>query len=193
MKVIAVSGKAQSGKGTFISAVFQTYQLYNPNAKIIEANFADTLKDAVHLVFRIPKEDMYTTEGKEKYLPQFKTTVRDILQRFGTEGCRSIYENIWVWNLMEKIKEYERQGYDLVGVSDLRFQNEYVALKKIGAYTIKTVRPSYQIEQNAHQSEVDLDYITDWDVSVVTDDVNEVRKMAKIFTKHEIIPQGELV
>jgi hypothetical protein len=94
---------------------------------------------------------------------------------------------------MEKIKEYEQKQFDLIGISDLRFKNEYKALKDIGAYTIKTVRPSYQIDQNMHQSEVDLDDITDWDVSIVTDNVDEVRDMAKVFTEHEILPLGELV
>lgn len=186
MKVIAVHGKAQSGKGTFISSVFDTYRSYNSEAKLVEVNFADPLKRAVSSIFRIPLEDLYSTEGKEKFLPRFNTTVRDILQRFGTEGCRAIYENIWVWNLMEELKCSEGDGYDLVGVSDLRFKNEYAALKNIGAYTIKTVRPSYQIDQNGHQSEVDLDEIEDWNLMIVTDDVDNVILAAKEFTETDL-------
>lgn len=184
MKVIAVHGKAESGKTTFLNSVFKHYKKVNPEAKIKEINFADTLKEAVNLVFRIPMEDLYSTKGKQKYLKHFNTTVRDILQRFGTEGCRSIYKDIWVWNFLEKVKEADLEGYDIIGVSDLRFKNEYKALKDIGAICVKTIRKNHKgITLNGHQSEVDLDKIKDWDMICSAKNVKKVNKIAKKFTK----------
>ena len=188
MKVIAVHGKAQSGKGTFISAIFNEYQKHNPNAKVVEINFADTLKEAVNLIFRIPMEDMYSPKGKEKFLPQFNTTVRDILQQFGTEGCRRIYQDIWVWNVMQKILEHQDLGYDIVGCSDLRFRNEYDALKKIDALTVKTIRVGYDgINESTHQSEIDLDDIDDWNLICKAKNVLEVHDIATEFTKNYLL------
>lgn len=192
MKVIGIHGKAQHGKGTFISSVFDTYKEHYPNARFIEDNFADPLKEAVHIVFRIPKEDMYTTKGKAQFLPQFNTTIRDILQRFGTEGCRSIFEDIWVWNLSERLKVYESEGYDLVGISDLRFKNEYKFLRDSGAFTVKVVRLGYEnIDESTHQSEVDLDDIDDWDLicKAESGSVYKVSEIAQEFTQTKILKE----
>lgn len=192
MKVIGVHGKAESGKGTFMSAMFNEYKLHNPDAKFTEDNFADPLKQAVHLVFRIPMEDMYTTKGKAQFLSQFNATVRDILQRFGTEGCRAIYKDIWVWNLMEKIKEAENNGYDIFGISDLRFKNEYKALKDIGAFTVKMIRIGHKgIDESTHQSEIDLDDVDDWDLicEAADGDVYKVNEVAQEFTYKNLLKE----
>ncbi len=170
MKILAVHGKAQSGKSTTVAKVIEIYE--KEGLKAAEANFADRLKDAVAFIFRIPRELMNTTSGKETVLPHFKMTIREVLQKFGTEGCREIYEDIWVWNLRQTIQEFRDKKYDIVCIGDMRFPNEYWAMRGDAAVLLKTTRPNHTIKEDLHSSETALDHIKVWD-SICTANTSE--------------------
>lgn len=177
LKILAVHGKAQSGKGTIVAKVIEIYE--QEGLKVAETNFADRLKESAAFIFHIPRELMNTTKGKETYLPHFKMTVREVLQKFGTEGCREIYKDIWVWNIQQSIQEFRAKKYDLVCVGDLRFPNEYWAMKKDGAILLKTTRPNYTIKEDSHSSETALDHITMWDSICIADTPEKIEVHAE--------------
>lgn len=57
-----------------------------------------------------------------------KITIRELLQKIGTEGFRNnINANIWINLLINRIIKLQYSKYF---ISDLRFENEYIELKK---------------------------------------------------------------
>lgn len=175
--ILAIHGKAQSGKGTTVAKVIEIFK--NEGLKAAEVNFADRLKDAAALIFRIPRVLMNTTEGKKTFLPHFKMSVREVLQKFGTEGCRSIYKDIWVWNIKQSIQEFKDQNYDIVCIGDMRFPNEYWAMREENAILLKTIRPDYKIQEDSHTSETALDHIKVWDSICIARTPEEVEILAE--------------
>jgi hypothetical protein len=127
-------------------------------------------------------------------------TVRDFLQKLGTDGLRQgLHENVWVNALMADYQPITEQSYvmedgslfdmrDLKGhplypdwiITDTRFPNEADAVKKSGGTLIRVDRPGIT-PVNAHPSETGLDnyqfdeYITnDGDLKKLTETVNEI-------------------
>lgn len=104
-----------------------------------------------------------------------KMTVREFLQKLGTEGLRNgVHENIWVNALMADYKRpshwedrFYRNGVisgreevwgDLPNwiITDTRFPNEAQAIKDKGGIIIRTDRPNVGPKNN-HASETSLD------------------------------------
>lgn len=90
---------------------------------------------------------------------------RKFLQYIGTEWARSKDRDIWV-NLLLKKEYSDNQNYY---ITDLRFPNEYQALKNSGWTCVKIIR-SHQEERkgtgsHSHTSETALDkvYDNEWD------------------------------
>jgi hypothetical protein len=90
-------------------------------------------------------------------------TVRDLLQKLGTEGMRiGLHTNTWVNALFAdyKLIEYgdDEQGhYPNWIVTDTRFINEAEAIKEKGGIIIRVERPGVE-PINAHPSETGLDH-----------------------------------
>lgn len=74
-------------------------------------------------------------------------TIREVLQYFGSDFCRQIYEQCWTSQLVNTIK---REGLPYAFVADMRFDNEAAALKESGANLIYLTR---QISEDSHKSE----------------------------------------
>jgi hypothetical protein len=92
---------------------------------------------------------------------------RQFLQYIGTEWARKKDPDIWIRLAMQDTPENEN-----VFLSDLRFKNEFNALKKEGWFCVKIVRSSISSDILEHQSEIDLDAIDDkeWDFVVKNND-----------------------
>jgi hypothetical protein len=104
-------------------------------------SFASTLKDAVAAVFGW---DRVLLEGRTKEAREWREEVdpwwaerlnmptltpRWVLQYWGTEVCRrSFHDNIWIASLENKI----RNSKDNIVISDCRFPNEILAIKRAG-------------------------------------------------------------
>lgn len=78
--IIALSGKLQSGKDTFARYLLERLPGYEPK------QFAEKLKLIVSIMTGAPLRDMGTAEGKQRYLPAWKMTVGEMLQRVGTDA-----------------------------------------------------------------------------------------------------------
>jgi hypothetical protein len=100
-----------------------------------------------------------------------KTKDRQFLQYIGTEWGRGKNENLWVNILLDKAKKSKK---DYVFVSDVRFKNEFLSLKKDNWICIKIVKNT-SITDN-HSSENDLDNIDDqkWDYIIENNDTLQV-------------------
>lgn len=155
--IIGVHGFKQSGKDTLAKLLVEEYG-YRRLA------FADRVKDAIHIIFGVPKELLYGSDEdkqkpsgvrwsdlkdvvREKKDDPEVLSVRELLQIFATEICRSKIPSIWYRYL--PLPEGER-----LVISDLRFNNEADFLLSRGAHLVKVVRPS--VVGMAHESEKGL-------------------------------------
>ncbi len=132
--IIGVVGFIGSGKDT-VADYLQNFHEFR------RESFASTLKDAVAAVFGW---DRVLLEGRTKEAREWREEVdpwwaerlnmptltpRWVLQYWGTEVCRrSFHDNIWIASLENKI----RNSKDNIVISDCRFPNEILAIKRAG-------------------------------------------------------------
>lgn len=110
-----------------------------------------------------------------------------------------IHPNIWCTALMNDYKDVVDFDTNTPSnknwiITDMRFGNEFEAVKNKGGICIRINRPSVVFDGigfNAgdHPSECELDHITDWDYVIDNDsDINSlINKVQDILLKEEII------
>jgi hypothetical protein len=147
--IIALAGPKGVGKSTMAH-----HLLINPNisqgAGIL--SFAGGLKLMLSTI--LPKE-AFTPEGKEDVnFGLCGKTPRYLMQTLGTEWGRNLVgEDIWVGVMEHRIKT---GGLGTVIIDDLRFENEWAMVKRLGGIVINLERSgvSHTCE---HKSEQPLD------------------------------------
>lgn len=179
MTLIGISGKVGSGKDT-IGEIIQKLCLTNKGPQFEIKKFAGKLKQTASLLTGISIEKFEDQEFKKTILGSEwgKTTkqnplnaiepfkditfvemmsVRDLLQKLGTEAMRNgLHENVWVNALFANYTE-DKQWV----ITDVRFPNEFKAIKEKGGIVIRVNRPGYGNSMKelaeAHPSETALD------------------------------------
>lgn len=140
--IIGICGFIGSGKDTMADYLVNLHQFRRES-------FANTLKDAVSQIFGW---DRTMIEGRTKAAREWREQVdpwwaqrlnmpnltpRWILQQWGTEVCRAgFHDDIWIASLENKL----RNSHDDVVISDCRFPNEILAIKKAGGIVVRVVR-----------------------------------------------------
>lgn len=140
---IAFGYKRQIGKDTSCNYLIQKYGG-------VKLSFAQPLYDILHFA-----QDVCNFQQSKD---------RKFLQFIGTEWARSINENVWIDLLIEQVKMCKHQN---IYVSDLRFKNEFKALKDLNFICIKI--DGLQQQQDGyfnHQSDIDLDNFNGWDYTI---------------------------
>ncbi|RJQ26411.1 hypothetical protein C4577_03605 [Candidatus Parcubacteria bacterium] len=176
MKLIAISGRKQSGKDTLGNFLIADY-----GAK--KYGWADSLKRMIGDLFVVPDEWLWGTEEdknnltcvKWKDLPHWYVlvteaihrgetekevelrgdqylTVRELLQQFGTGIVRTMYCDAWVNAGKARLR---REKPKFAVIIDMRFPNELFAVKELGGKCIRLTRK--QDEPANHESEWSLD------------------------------------
>ena len=154
MKVIAISGKAESGKDTIAKEIKRL--LEEQNYKVMIIHFADVLKFACHQYFGWNGE-------KDEY-------GRTLLQQVGTEMREKNNPSMWVTITQELILGIGVE-FDWVIVPDVRFKKEIDMLtREFDCISVRVLRQDIDScgminvhknhltdEQRAHKSECDLD------------------------------------
>lgn len=179
MTLIGISGKVGSGKDT-IGEIIQKLCLTNKGPQFEIKKFAGKLKQTASLLTGIPIEKFEDQEFKKTILGSewgkptkqnplnaiepFKDitfvemmSVRDLLQKLGTEAMRNgLHENVWVNALFADYTE-DKQWV----ITDVRFPNEFKAIKEKGGIVIRVNRPGHGNSMKelaeAHPSETALD------------------------------------
>ena len=179
MRLIGISGKIGAGKDT-VGVIIRQLAITNNGADWDIRKFAGKLKIVASLLTGISIEKFEDQEFKKTILgPEwgketksnplnaiepFKDVtfvemmrVRDLLQKLGTEAMRNgLHQNTWVNALFADFKE------DMHWIiTDMRFPNEYKAIKDKGGITIRVNRPGHGTSMtdlaSAHPSETALD------------------------------------
>jgi hypothetical protein len=148
---IAFGGKMRSGKDTSAD-----YLIKNHGG--IRLSFSEPLYNILHYAQTVCN---FTLE-KDRWF----------LQTVGTEWARSKNPNVWIDLLIKKVNDVESSTN--IYNSDVRFKNEFDALKKNGFILIKLKRNVVEIDNGSvgHISEVELDSIPDsnWDYVIDNND-----------------------
>ena len=109
MMTVFLKGKARSGKDTFARLIKDEVEFGNTkyhNVAILA--FADWLKDVC----------------RRNHYYENKLHDRDILIQIGDE-MRAVEENVFAKPVADMINIYQKMGYDLVVITDLRYENEF--------------------------------------------------------------------
>lgn len=178
MLLLAVAGQKSAGKGT-VASVVQTWAA-NHGLHAEERGFADIVKQSLFRLFwpemgradAVALADAYKNNPDATitlHLPwspghaavNVEITIRQALQREGTEIGRDLYDNYHWINLLVKnelraLKAFALPDHSLADIgiiSDMRFHNEAMAVKSVGGTIWQVVRPDLVSDDN-HASEV---------------------------------------
>ena len=181
--------------------------------------FAGKLKQIASILTGIPLKNFENQEFKNTFLPSDwnyflkdktitddgiglvlnKMTVREFLQKLGTEAMRDgLHTNVWVNSLFSDYivttiatgsNEFDVQDTDLEPkwiITDLRFPNEYDAVADRNGITIRVTRPGTLA--GTHPSETALDsYPYTYEISNDGDYNSLLNKVREILVKAKII------
>lgn len=176
--LIALSGYAGSGKdevGNTICELFPGWQV---------KKFSGKLKEMASMLTGLPVEAFEDQLVKQMTLEGYGMTVRDFLQKLGTEAIRNnLHEDAWVNALISEYNrsmEFKRvcstcntestlpicmscKTNTLLDkcitnwvITDCRFPNEADQIKRCGGFVIRIKRP-FTKPINGHVSEIALD------------------------------------
>jgi len=140
--IVGITGFIGSGKDT-IADYLVTFKGFR------RMSFAEPLKDAMSAIFGWDRELL---EGKTVYSRQWREQVdpwwaerlqiphltpRWVLQQWGTEvGRRAFHDDIWIASVENKLRTIN----DNVVLSDARFPNELMAVKRAGGINLRVLR-----------------------------------------------------
>lgn len=98
-------------------------------------------------------------DRKEEIIPHVGITSRKLQQLIGTEFARHlIRDSFWVDLAMSAARDMLDAGVSVV-IDDMRFLNEYAAVRAAGGACYRVVRPGAQVTGGSHASEGALDHI----------------------------------
>lgn len=165
--IIGLIGYAGSGKDTTADFLVENYNF-------TKLSFGSILKDVVASLFSWPRELLEGDTNESRIFRETKDewwskelnmeiTPRKMFQMIGTDIMRNhFHTDIWLLSLKKKLTQY-----DNVIITDIRFNNEYDFVKKLGGIIIKIVRPNISILN--HSSELSIDKF-DYDYSIINND-----------------------
>lgn len=169
---LAFIGQAGSGKST-------QARLLQAKYKGDVLSFATPLKKVTRELFGDAMDD--------------PTFARKALQVIGTDAVRAVDINTWVRLLVAKVPESRN-----VFVDDLRFYNEYVALRSLGFHFVRllcapevlhTRRPTMTVEQYYHASEQEIAQLpAEFAISTGTHSIEQVHDAIVAYLDTHVFP-----
>jgi hypothetical protein len=154
MQVIGLNGLKSSGKSTAAQYLVSEHNF-------TEISFAYLLKVSVCQLFGITMEQIEEMKNDPAASVRltfpngtYKTmTFREFLQRYGTEAHRDVFGfDFWVEQMLA---HYDLQPSGRYVAADCRFQNEAIALKRLGGYIVRVDRRAVESD-DSHASEAGL-------------------------------------
>lgn len=197
--IIAISGKKGVGKDT-IGKLIQEMQ---PEKSWQIKKYAGKLKEVAGLILGVDPIKFEDEDFKNcvlgpewnyisPYFNQFgvkmgeaehEMTVRQFLQKLGTEGGRAVHPEIWINSLYADYKcipaDRAPNGWDCPNwlITDCRFPNELEAVRRKGGFAIRIERDDMlrlgKEDVDKHPSETALDNVSDWDAVIYNNGTQE--------------------
>lgn len=165
--IIGIGHKQDHGKNTVADMLFQNYQKYRPDLKVVRRSFASKLKDVTHQLYGhlgLRDEAFYETEEGRRLrhvkLSTIDLTPVEIWVKFGTDAVRNnVWNDTWLSYL-----QHESSKYDVVIVSDLRFLNE----AEIVDIKLRVINPRIPNKEGVSADHY-LDVYNGWDYTILND------------------------
>jgi len=164
--LLGLTGKKGCGKSSIA-------RILRDNHGFEILSFATPIKDMLEAM-GIEREKLNDPCLKEKELPDFGKSPRQLMQLLGTEFARDlIHPNIWIYLMEKRMGEYKN-----VVIDDVRFRNEAQMIVGYDGQVIEVIRAKHLLE-DGHISEAGIDdelisstvhntscYVTDLEISV---------------------------
>ena len=165
MIVVGLGHQAQVGKDTAAGLLVSGHGF-------LRQAFADTLKDLARASDPIirdpfggqPLSDIVDYYGWEK--AKEDPQIRGFLQRLGVGAREVLGADVWVRPVLDRIQRGGRGSRWVI--TDVRFPNEFEALREIGANLIKITRAGVVSNAGTHVSETAL-AAAEWDTVIQND------------------------
>ena len=173
------TGKAQSGKNYIARELNKA--LTSEHKTVLELSFAYKLKSFISTLFDMSIEEVDKWKLNEQPFTANGTTMREILQRFGTDIMRKhVDKDYWIKFVATRIVNTD---YSYYLITDYRFPNEldvidYIKLYdlyNLTDYNVKVVKVinNSTIKSSRHESELLTDVI---DADIVIDNTDHKYK-----------------
>jgi hypothetical protein len=139
-KLIALSGRKQSGKSTGGESLCAFLAKHNPLLKTKIYSFADPLKiDICMNILGLTHEQCYGSDDDKNTLTDLNwggsaITAREAMEIIGTEIFRKLKTSVWVDATISKIM---KEKYDVAVIVDCRFPNESDEVLRKDGYVIR--------------------------------------------------------
>ena len=154
--IIGLCGKKFSGKTTCTDYLVENYGFK-------ELAFADPMKQAMLLIFRLHPDQLYHPDHKEVQDDYWKATPREMMQVMGDilsedlpRRLPQLGDSVLIRGL-ERQLEQESKSHKRFVISDCRRHSEWMFLLKIGARTVRIHRPRLKKDSDAHCTENELE------------------------------------
>jgi len=203
--IVIFYGPKGSGKDTCFELLQkQLFFKYSKTAN--KFSFAHYLKEVVFTLFKNKIKDRERIYGaidkKEEIIegweiPQnvkeacgFEESYwsgRRLLQWFGTDVCRNVYEDVWVDSTIENMNQLAHT-IDIFAFTDCRFNNEYNKIEKLRkqgfhVHFVKIIRFTENNNFGEHVSEKDMVNFKYNHIIDNTGNIDDLHKEIEIFIK----------
>jgi hypothetical protein len=182
--ILGFGHRKRTGKDTlakFVVSILREHEGYR-GKNVSRRGFADHLYNTCYLLYSwagFKRREYYEEypEAKEAVLPALGKSPRQILIDVGCH-LRLYDPPVWINAALRS------DNADVIVVSDLRYPNEYQAIKEAGGYCFKVVRPSVKNTDDA--ADCALDKQPHWDDIVensgtLKDLHNQARRIVEAF------------
>lgn len=135
-KLIGIAAKARSGKDAIATYLWEKYGF-------TRIAFADPIKVAAQSMFGLTHEQAWNDELKEKVIPYWGLSPRQMLQQLGTDASKPVFgPDVWIkrWGMSYSTL----METDDIVVPDVRCDLEASYLRMLGGVIIHLERPDAQ-------------------------------------------------
>lgn len=177
--IIGISGKMGSGKDTLARFIQEIDNSFKTKM------FAGKLKMIASQISGIPVHKFEDQEFKTTYMSDIwninntKMTVREFLQKLGTDGLKDgLHQNVWINALLsDYVIDNITNQYPNWIVTDVRFPEEADAIKKLGGKVVRVIRNNEVGVSKQHRSEIAMDDYKDFNLIITNNGTLDALKI----------------
>jgi hypothetical protein len=154
-KILAFSGRKQSGKTTSAQYVESVINNNYLNIRYRTYNFADPLKQDICMnILGLTYDQCYGSDEDKNTMTDLewngkKLTARESMEIIGTDIFRRLKNNVWVDATINKIN---KDGLDLAIIPDCRFPNEVDTILDHNGYVIRLDLDPFNSQSNSESA-----------------------------------------
>lgn len=170
--IVGLTGKKQHGKDTTGAILVNEHGF-------VRVSFADALKQSAAALFGVPVETWDALKNRPDAIVTLnvgayvggdvlaKLTVREFLQRYGTEAHRDVFGGTFWTDVAEEriVAEHSKPGGGSpIVFTDVRFPEEAALVKEYGGTIVRVVRPTDDASDTHASEKVQESIVADFEL-----------------------------